>query len=207
MTAIATDSILPTLTRSTRFGLVSLPEPSHSVKPSLNEEIVLDRQEVLELLAALGTNLGMSLLAPRTEKVDTDRDMGAPLLFGDEALDLCLRQFDMVWTQGGEPVAVFSVETGIDLGHGPRGFADLVALAPKWKGALYLISQPNVQADLLGEMHRPIYRLLKKGLPELVRLLTWSRLQSEVTQLGDRVRYLKPEFLEGISEISVLNLE
>ncbi|MEK7392308.1 MAG: hypothetical protein AAB214_07055 [Fibrobacterota bacterium] len=28
----------------------------------------------------------------------------------------------------------------------------------------------------------------------------WSRLESEVVQLGERVRYLKPEFLEGISE-------
>jgi hypothetical protein len=207
MTNTATDSILPVLTRSTRFGLVSLPEPAPAAKASLNEDILLERQEVLDLLSALGTNLGMSLLAPRSENVDTDRDMGTPFLFGDEALDLCLRQFDMVWMHGGEPTAVFSVETGVDLGHGPRGFADLVALAPKWKGALYLISQTNIQAELLAEMHRPIYRLLKKALPELVRLLTWSRLQAEVTQLGDRVRYLKPEFLEGISEVSLLNLE
>jgi hypothetical protein len=37
-------------------------------------------------------------------------------------------------------------------------------------------------------------------LAECLRLLDWDRLRVEVEQLGDRVRYLKPEFVEGISE-------
>ncbi len=203
MIAQAPKTQLPAFLRSSRLGAVTLPAPARLDPALVGQEPELDRHAARILLRGLGENLGMTSLRLSEEDGNSASDAD----FGDEALAACLRQCDVVWMNGHEPVAAFAIETGDGLQSGPRNFGDLLALFPKWKGALYLVSMPEIQADLVAEMHRPLYRLLKKSLPEIVRLLAWPRLQAEVLELGDKVRYLKPEFLEGISELTPLQPE
>ncbi|HLP40646.1 MAG TPA: hypothetical protein VK465_03990 [Fibrobacteria bacterium] len=183
------------LVLSARLGLVSVPE----VPDGLPREALFDVAEARERIRALGLALGLSLLARREAGFPEAAapTEGAAL---DEALRRTLEGVDVVWMQGDEVVAAFVVEVRPGSYEGLRRLADTLALFPKLKAPLYAVTAPALESGLLAEVHRPVYRLLKKPLTELLRLLDWERLKSEVDQLGERVRYLKPEFLEGISD-------
>ncbi|HKP95001.1 MAG TPA: hypothetical protein VJ385_04515 [Fibrobacteria bacterium] len=186
---------------SSRLGLVSVPQAGPA-SGLADGEAAFDRDGARELLGALGGNLGMTLLAPREDAFpETGAAAEAAPAFPDAAVGKALEGLDVVWMHGGEPVAAFVMETGTGWWEGLRRLADLLALHPKLKAALYVVSLPGLKAGLLAEINRPVYRLLKRPLGETVRILDWKRLQSEVNELGDRVRYLKAEFLEGISEV------
>jgi hypothetical protein len=119
---------------------------------------------------------------------------------GEEAVRLALAGLDVVWMDSDGPAAAFVLEPGGGHWEGLRRLADLLALHPKLKAPLYAVTVPGLRTGLEEEVHRPAYRLLKKPLAEVLRLLDWARLRTEVDQLGERVRYLKPEFLEGIAD-------
>lgn len=174
-------------------------------------EAALDRNSVRELIRVLGANLGMTLLARKDQgfpdpigaedgAAASDAGTLSSALFADPAVRRSLESLDAVWMRDGEPVACFAVETGLAGWESVRRLADLVALHPKLKAPLYAITLPALKAGLTAELHRPALLMPKKPLVETLRLLEWDKLRSEVDQLGERARYLKPEFLEGISE-------
>ncbi len=161
-----------------------------------------DRGAAAELLRGLGENLGLSLLVPKEESFpDADSDVGPGPAFPDDAVRKTLESLDVVWIKEGEVVAAFAFEADAGRWEGIRRLGDLLALHPKLKAALYLVSVPALKAGLISEINRPLYRLLKRTLGETVRILDWNCLEAEVRELGERVRYLKPEFLDGISEV------
>ncbi|GEM_PF-1308627 len=190
---------------SAKLGLVSVPDADLLSLPQARDED-LDRNSARELLQALGANLGMTLLArkdetfPDTERTDEDSATGSTSAFPDGAVRRSLEGLDAVWMRDNEVVACFVVESGLAGWESIRRLADLVALHPKLKAPLYAVTLPSLKSGLIAELHRPALLLPKKPLAETLRLLEWDRLKTEVDQLGERVRYLKPEFLEGISE-------
>src|SRR5688572_24571249 len=190
---------LRSLILSTRLGLVAVPESGE--KPTASRE-TFDRVEARERLATLGRALGLTPLAPRAGTFPESETGEAPKALADldEAVMRTLEGLDLVWLTEGEIVAAFVIETGTPGWEGLRRLSDLLALHPKLKAPLYAVTLPELEAGLLAEVHRPLHRLPKKPLAEVLRLLDWDRLRTELDGLGERVRYLKPEFLEGISE-------
>jgi hypothetical protein len=118
----------------------------------------------------------------------------------DEAIAAILETMDGLWVLENDIQAVFIIEDGMDLGCACRKAADLLALHPKLKAPIYLVSDRKALHFITREVNRPINKLLKKPLEEKLRFLSWENLQAEVQGLGDRLRYLKPEFLEALSE-------
>jgi len=106
----------------------------------------------------------------------------------------------LVWTSGEETVAAFILQPTFGAWEGIRQLGDLLTLQPKTKAALYAVTTHRWKPGLIQEIHRPIYRHLKKPLTQALRILDWPKLREEVDSLGDRARYLKPEFLQGISQ-------
>lgn len=185
----------PPLILSARLGLVAVPETDLAAAAA---EEPLDRNAVRDLLGGLGTGLGLSTLPRRAAFPGPDGAQEADVL--DPAVRQSLEGLDAVWLRGEEVVACFVVETGFAGWEGSRRLADLLALHPKLKAPLYAVTLPALKAGLIAELHRPASLAAKKPLAETLRLVEWDRLKTEVDQMGDRVRYLKPEFLEGISE-------
>jgi len=162
-------------------------------------EPAFDRQAACSLLANLGADLGLGTVVGGTPTSPAPEGELFPVTL-DEATRKTLVALDMVWTNGTDVVAAFALHDQDGNWSGIRRLADLLALHPKMKASLYVVSVAELREGLLSEIHRPVHRLLKKPLSESVRILDWTRLESEVVQLGERVRYLKPEFLEGISD-------
>jgi hypothetical protein len=190
---------------SSRLGLVSVPEGVLGGNaPQLGGEAAFDRKETQDLLRHLGVGLGLTVLPPTEDTFpEPDPAPAVPVLPEadlDPAVRLTLESLDAVWMQGEDVVAVFVIEPRAMGWEGLRRLVDLLALHPKLKAPLYAVTTPAVYEALGVEVHRPAYRLLKKPLADQLRLLDWDRLKTEVDQLGERVRYLKPEFLEGIAD-------
>jgi hypothetical protein len=193
------------LVLSAKLGLVAIPDTdllslTHEKNREKNleteREDALDRNAVRELLQDLGANLGMTLLSRKEAGFPDDADTAD----GDAAVRRSLESLDAVWMREGDVIACFAIESGFAGWESIRRLADLTALHPKLKAPLYAVTLPALKAGLIAELHRPALLAPKKPLAETLRLLEWDKLKSEVDQLGDRARYLKPEFLEGISE-------
>ena len=190
----------PPLVLSAKLGLVAVPDSDLlTLSAAESEWEALDRNSVRDLLYALGAGLGLTQLS-RQDAAFPDADPADTRVPSDPAVHRSLAGLDAVWLRGEEVVACFVVESGLSGWESVRRLADLVALHPKLEAPLYAITLPALKTGLIAELHRPAFLLPKKPLAETLRLLEWDRLKSEVDQLGDRVRYLKPEFLEGISE-------
>jgi len=192
----------PVLLLSSRLGLVSVPDLDLG---SLSREEELDRNTVRECLQSLGQSMGLTLLArgeafPESPAPADAAEAVSEAEFPDAAVRKSLEGLDAVWLQDEEPVACFVVESGFAGWEGVRRLADLVALHPKLKAPLYAVTLASLKSALLAEVQRPALCLPKRPLSERLRLVDWDRLRTEAEQLGERVRYLKPEFVEGISE-------
>lgn len=193
---------------SSRLGLVSIPGANPELSSAGPGAEGFDRDEGIFLLQALGGCLGLTLLEsapevfPETDSPAADASpAGSPAVFPlDEAVRKALEGLDAVWMDGTDVVAAFVLAPRPGGWEGLRRLADLLALHPKLKAPLYVVTMPALHAGIVEEIHRPAYRLLKKPLAETLRLLPWERLKTEVAQLGERVRYLKPEFLDGIAD-------
>lgn len=184
---------------SDRLGLVSVPldtDPGVPMEPAFPP--LSARDKVLEL----GRILGLATLPPGEETFpeSESRELPEGKADWDPAVWQTLQSLDAVWLEQGEVVAAFVMVPCLGAWEGLRRLADLLALHPKLKAPLYAVTQPACEAGILSEIHRPAYRLLKRPLADQLRLLDWDRLRTELEQLGERVRYLKPEFLEGISD-------
>lgn len=201
MIARVSDSTAQNLFLSSRLGLVSVPGSGVPDAPA-DGDSALDRGMARERLRLLGHSLALTVLEPRADEFPEGAEAdGEGPVFPDAAVRRTLESLDMVWLDGEGVAAAFAIETGSASGDGLRRLADLLALHPKLKAPLYVVTLPALKPALLAEINRPVYRLLKKSLGEAVRLLDWNRLDAEVRELGERVRYLKPAFLEGISEV------
>lgn len=185
---------------SSRWGKVAVPDLGATTLLGEEEEPLFHRGEASEVLEGLGRDLGAGLLPVRMDALLQEAASPTAVAFPDAAVQRMVESLDVVWTSGSEITAGFVFETGPQAGEGIRRLADLQALHPKWKAPLYVVTDARLRDLLQFQVHRPVHRLLKRPLWESLRLLEWSRLREEVQQLGDRVRYLKPEFLEGISE-------
>ena len=180
---------------ASKLGQVTVP-----VSTTRSDSVpTFDREAACRLLADLGADLGLGTVVSGTPTSPAPEGELFPITL-DEATRKTLIALDMVWTHGTDVVAAFALHEQDGNWSGVRRLADLLALHPKLKASLYVVSVAPLREGLLSEIHRPVHRLLKKPLSESVRILDWSRLETEVSQLGDRVRYLKPEFLEGISD-------
>ena len=78
--------------------------------------------------------------------------------------------------------------------------ADLIAMQPNITIPLYLVAPDERRDKVLSEVNRPTFSRLSPPLSEVCRFISFSGLREQLQQVAPMVRYLKPEFMEEISE-------
>ncbi len=73
-------------------------------------------------------------------------------------------------------------------------------MQPNIKLDLYLVASDERRDKVFSEISRPTFSRLKPPLPKICRFIPYSRLKKEIASLGPRVKFMKPEFIEEISE-------
>jgi hypothetical protein len=78
--------------------------------------------------------------------------------------------------------------------------SDLISMQPNLNIPLYLVAPDDRRQKVLTEVNRPTFSRLKPPLSETCRLIAFSTLREQMQKVAAIVQYLKPEFLEEVSE-------
>jgi hypothetical protein len=78
--------------------------------------------------------------------------------------------------------------------------ADLIAMQPNLNIPLYLVAPEERRDKVFTEVNRPTFSRLTPPMKRMCRFVSIPMLQERVAQIAQVVRYLKPEFLQELSE-------
>jgi hypothetical protein len=122
-----------------------------------------------------------------------------PLQF-DEATNKTIELIDVLWLKGNAIVAAFEVESTTSIYSGLLRMSDLVAMQPNLNIPLYLVAPDERREKVISEVNRPTFSILKPPLSQICRFISFSTLKDQIKTVSHILRYIKPEFLEEISE-------
>ncbi|NQT73733.1 MAG: EVE domain-containing protein [Chloroflexi bacterium] len=197
-------------TLKTKIGSVTVPETAD--QPS-DEEVLLKRPtehtEIQWVLLKLGSDMGFDVWVARN---DRGRDFKGknfsdlpkmktelPLQF-DAATNKTIELIDVLWLQGNAITAAFEIESTTSIYSGLLRMSDLIAMQPNLKIPLYLVAPDDKRERVMAEVNRPTFTRLSPPLYQMCRYISFSALKDQIKQHSSIIRFLKPEFLEEISE-------
>jgi hypothetical protein len=193
-----------------KIGLVTVPE-SEAAEPSA-QEVVKEpaaHTEIQWLLLKLGSDMGFSVWVARNDRsrsFDGHRfselpamKSNLPLQF-DDATNRTIELIDVLWLDRNAYVAAFEIESTTSIYSGLLRMADLVAMQPNLNIPLFLVAPEERREKVFAEVNRPTFSRLDPKLAEICRYISFDDLRERLGRVKDFVRYLKPDFLEELSE-------
>lgn len=193
-----------------KIGSVTVPdsEDPSTDKADLTKE-PRDHEEIQRLLLKLGSDMGFDVWVARNDrgrqlKGRTSGELPKlktelPLQF-DEATNRTIELIDVLWLKGNAIVAAFEIESTTSIYSGLLRMADLIAMQPNLNIPLYLVAPDDRRQKVFDEVNRPTFKRLSPPLFEVCRFISFSDLRVRLREAGPLIRYLKPEFLEELSE-------
>jgi predicted RNA-binding protein len=200
----------PRKTYKTKFGeKVTIPEAEREEKAEEEIEEKATHEEIQYMLLNLGSKMGLDVWVAKN---DLNKEFNGSLFRDisnlrqelprqfDEATNRTIELIDVLWLQGDAIIAAFEVEHTTAIYSGLLRMSDLVTMQPNIKLDLYLVAPDEKRDKVFNEINRPTFAKLKPPLPKIRRFIPYSKLRKEIRQLGDKIQYIKPEFLNEISE-------
>jgi len=193
-----------------KMGSVTIPDTDVDSQPQKgDEEPVSAHTEIQWLLLKLGSDMGFDVWVARNDRgreykgqkfSDFPRmKKELPLQF-DEATNKTIELIDALWLQGNAIVAAFEVESTTSIYSGLLRMSDLVAMQPNLNIPLNLVAPDDRREKVMTEVNRPTFSKLSPPLSEICRFISFSGLKDQIKQVSSIIRFLKPEFLEELSE-------
>jgi predicted RNA-binding protein len=203
------------------IGPVTVPDSDDTTQApeqAPDEEVVAAREptahtEIQWSLLKLGNDMGLDVWVARNDRsrdwkghrfTDLPRlRADLPLQF-DEATNRTIELIDVLWLKGNAVVAAFEIESTTSIYSGLLRMSDLIAMQPNLNIPLYLVAPDERRQKVFAEVNRPTFSRLSPPLVDLCRFVAFSALRDQLGQVRSFVRYLKPEFLDEVSESCVL---
>lgn len=194
------------VTISTDSGPVTVPESDEPVEKSIE---ITEHTQIQWLLLKLGSDMGLDVWVARNDRnkevegqrfADLPRmKKELPLKF-DEVTNRTVELIDVLWLEGNAIMAAFEIESTTSIYSGILRLADLIAMQPNINIPLYLVAPDERRNKVIAEVNRPVFSRLSPSMSELCRFICFSSLRESTSNVGPVVKYLKPEFLEELSE-------
>lgn len=196
-----------------KIGSVTVPEFEDSEQQESfdipNSMKPREHTEIQWLLLKLGADMGFDVWVARNDKgrewngknfseikkLKTD----LPLQF-DDATNRTIELIDVLWLKGNAIIAAFEVESTTSIYSGLLRMADLIAMQPNLNIPLYLVAPDERRNKVIAEVNRPTFTRLSPPLSEICRFISFTTLKDQIKSVSHILRYLKPEFLDEISE-------
>jgi hypothetical protein len=201
----------------TKIGLVIVPESQGTEEPE--HEVVKEpaaHTEIQWLLLKLGADMGFSVWVARNDRSRSFKEhrftelpglkSSLPLQF-DDATNRTIELIDVLWLDKNAIVAAFEIESTTSIYSGLLRMADLVAMQPNLNIPLFLVAPEERREKVFEEVNRPTFSRLDPRLAEICRYISFDALRERLQKVKDFVRYLKPDFLEELSEVCELEQE
>jgi hypothetical protein len=193
-----------------KIGLVSVPGAEEPAVVEEEAELeVPPHTELQALLLRLGSDMGLDVWVARNDrgKEWNGTKLGQfprvkaelPLQF-DEATTKTIELIDVLWLKGNAIVAAFEVESTTSIYSGLLRMADLIAMQPNINIPLFLVAPSDRRNKVIAEVNRPTFHRLSPPLVEMCRYMSFDNIRKKIKEVGTIVKYLKPEFLDEVSE-------
>lgn len=189
-----------TVPSSEETGSDSIPAHSEATKHT----------EIQYLLLKLGTEMGFDVWVARNDRQRPVRGgrlcdhfrlkEELPLQF-DEATNKTIEYIDVLWLKKNAIVAAFEVESTTSIYSGLLRMSDLIAMQPNLNIPLYLVAPDERRDKVAIEVNRPTFSRLSPPLVDVCRFISFSTLEERLNAVAPFVQYLKPEFLDELSEV------
>jgi hypothetical protein len=189
------DAVLPVAMPASLEGVSEKSNPSH--------------EEIQWRLLNLGSQMGLQVWVARNDRsrvfnAQMFKDVPRmrtelPAQF-DEATQRTIELIDVLWLKGNAIVAAFEVEHTSSVYSGLLRMADLVSMHPNINIELYIVAPDHRRDKVRTEINRPTFSRLTPPLKDICRFIPYSSLVLRLNQLGDMLRYIRPEFLDEIAE-------
>jgi hypothetical protein len=203
---------------SSRVGPVIVPDteseiPAHEVPrgkaAGSTPEPATEHAQVQWTLAKLGADMGLDVWVAKN---DRNRDVNGnrftdlkrlkndlPLQF-DEATNRTIELIDVLWLQKNTIIAAFEIESTTSIYSGILRLSDLIAMQPNLNIPLFIVAPDDRRDKVVAEVNRPTFSKLSPPMYQMCRYIAFSTLCKKLTQVGEFVRYLKPEILDELAE-------
>lgn len=198
-----------------KFGQVTIP-PSDEVEEEeeIAEEVVISHEinahtNTQFSLLKLGKEMGFDIWVARNDRnrmingkklSDHFKLMEALPLQFDEATNKTIEYIDVLWLKRNAIVAAFEVESTTSIYSGLLRMSDLIAMQPNLNIPLYLVAPDERRNKVFEEINRPTFSRLTPPLVKVCRFISFSNLNNRLKEISPYIRYLKPEFLDELSE-------
>ncbi len=210
----------PHILEAGKLGPVTVPdnddgqEGAHQTLPGSGEAEPTLHTEVQWQLLKLGSDMGLDVWVARNDRsrgIDGHRftdlprfKTELPLQF-DEATNRTIELIDVLWLRGNAIVAAFEIECTTSIYSGLLRMADLIAMQPNLKIPLYLVAPEERRNKVMTEVNRPTFSRLTPPMKSMCRFISIPLLQERTAQVSTVVRFLRPEFLQELSDTCELD--
>ena len=198
---------------SKKAGPVTVPdsdrEESVITEPPMEK---ITHEEMQWLLLKLGSDLGLDIWVARNDRNREYDGISFQSIPGlrkelprqfDEATNKTVELIDVLWLDKDAIIAAFEVEHTSAIYSGLLRMSDLITMQPNIKINLYIVAPDERRERVMAEVNRPTFARLNPPLPTICQFIPYSELKKEIRQIGGRVKHLKPQFIEDISETCI----
>ena len=198
----------PAYLYKSKIGVVTIPEKEET-ESITEDDIRSTHEEIQWLLLNLGSNMKLDVWVARNDRNKTYNGKAfqdvpnlkkeLPRQF-DPVTNRIIELIDVLWFQGNSIIAAFEVEHTSSIYSGLLRMSDLLSTQPNIKINLFLVAHDDKREKVKNEINRPTFARLDPPLPKICRFIPYSKLKKEIEGLGPKIKYLRPEFLDEISE-------
>jgi len=202
----------PAAPQESADGLAVVPED----EPEVVEEAEISgstHTEVQYLLTKLGADMGFDVHVARNDqsRVWNGQRLGdmprrrqqLPQQF-DPVTNQTIELIDVLWLEGNAIVAAFEIESTTSIYSGLLRMSDLLARQPNISVPLFLVAPEERREKVIQQVNRPTFERMKPPLVDVCRYISFEGFSEALTAAHDYVSYLKPAWLQTVSESCAL---
>jgi hypothetical protein len=123
----------------------------------------------------------------------------------DPVTNRTIELIDVLWLDGNAIVAAFEVESTTSIYSGLLlRMSDLLARQPNISVPLFLVAPEERRDQVVRQVNRPTFERMNPPLVDVCRYISFEGLREALTAAQDYISFLKPAWLQTISESCVL---
>jgi hypothetical protein len=122
----------------------------------------------------------------------------------DPAVNRTIELIDVLWLDGNAIIAAFEIESTTSIYSGLLRMSDLLAQQPNMAIPLFLVAPEERRQKVMEQVNRPTFASMNQPLAEVCRYIPFEGLREALKTARDFVSFLKPDWLQNISESCAL---
>jgi len=169
--------------------------------------------EIQYLLVKLGADMGFDVHVASNDqsRVWKDHRLGdmprrreqLPQQF-DPVTNRTIELIDVLWLDGNAIVAAFEIESTTSIYSGLLRMSDLLARQPNISVPLFLVAPEDRREQVVRQVNRPTFERMKPPLVDVCRYISFEGFREALTAAHDYISFLKPAWLQTVSESCAL---